>query len=662
MARIKLTPKPSSPTLPLALASDPVRQFAEFEQLLVANSGEDAFDVALKLVAAKIEDELQARDSGAGRRFMTGSTAQESHQRVEQLLRDAAERWSGIIEFNGGLVLTPEQLSRCTRCLVGWDILDTSFHHLDAMLERLVARGSKGTLGQYFTPRAVIQMCVAAVNPTAVDTVIDPACGSGGFLVEALDHADGHAAGAKSKGPKCLGIDYSAKSLKVASLLAVAAGRDRVFVSQANSVDGRDFIATEPPQSWSGFLREPTGRERWGPWSLLEGSVVLTNPPFAGDIDEMAIIDAYESQRGASRGRRGAVSREHLFLERAVQLLKPRGRLAIVVPQGLLANSSASYLRHWLLREVRVVAVIGLHPYSFLPHTGVKTAVLIAVKEAPPKDYEVLFLSSADPGKDSRGKVTGEGDYPGLAAMVQSFARELGYEAWAGNAVAKRHREHLVPNHEIMLADRLDAEYYAPALRKVHERAQRLGVGSLGASVTGAVARFKKRDFDEIEYIDISSVDGKTGLAIPNRMAADDAPSRASVIVQRGDVLVSTVRPERNVVAFVNQEPEAVTVASSGFCVLRPKSRVAPELLFAFCKSDLFKSMVSRCATASMYPAVTDGDVLQTPALLPEGELAEGIVSRVSEALRKIEEARADLSQAIGMMNDFHVQALGEKV
>jgi len=85
------------------------------------------------------------------------------------------------------------------------------------------------------------------------------------------------------------------------------------------------------------------------------------------------------------------------------------------------------------------------------------------------------------------------------------------------------------------------------------------------------------------------------------------------------------------------------------------------ELLFTFCKSDLFKSMVSRCATASMYPAVTDGDVLQTPALLPEGELAEGIVSRVSEALRKIEEARADLSQAIGMMNDFHVQALGEE-
>lgn len=642
---------PASPQLPLLVgSSDPQRLFAEFEQLLVSNSGEDAFDVAVRLVAAKLEDELAARSNESPLRFMTSGDVTADYGAVEDLLRVAESRWPGVIEFNGGLGITAEQLARCARPLMGWNILDTSFHHLDALLERLVARSAKGALGQYFTPRPVIRMCIAAVNPGSDDTVLDPACGSGGFLVEAIEHAD--RATRQGDGPACLGIDYSARSLKVASLLAVAADGGRIRVDRGNSIDGREYVGREAPAAWEGHLRSLPSGLPWGVWDDLEATVVVTNPPFAGDVDESEILDRYDSQHETGARGRAAVSREHLFLERTVRLLKPGGRLAIVLPQGLLANSSAEYLRSWLLREVRVLAVVGLHPNTFIPNTGVKTSVLFAVKETPTAEYPILFATSEDPGKDSRGRVVGQGDYEQVARLVQQFAHAEGYP-WAQAAVGNDFAKYTVMLSDAVAAGRLDSEFFDPQARRALRQAMAGANGHVLGAVTRKLPKFKRQEHDEIDYIDISSVDSRTGVPIPSRLRADEAPSRARTIVQAGDVLVSTVRPDRNVVGFVQGEPDGTAVASNGFCILRPQ-RIAPELLFAFCKSNLFRTLAARHATASMYPAIGDNDVLNVPLVVPAGSTADEVVSKVRSAFQKVEEARLELAEAIGLVNAFH--------
>ena len=132
--------------------------------------------------------------------------------------------------------------------------------------------------------------------------------------------------------------------------------------------------------------------------------VILTNPPFAGDVREPLVLESYSLSRGRRR-----VERDVLFLERCVQLLRPGGRLAIILPHNKFAVSAWGYVREWLLRKVRVLAVVGLGRHTFLPHTHQKAAVLFARKygdkEAPVKDPNLFFAISERDGKNSKGQL-----------------------------------------------------------------------------------------------------------------------------------------------------------------------------------------------------------------------------------------------------------------
>jgi type I restriction enzyme M protein len=128
--------------------------------------------------------------------------------------------------------------------------------------------------------------------------------------------------------------------------------------------------------------------------------MILTNPPFAGD---MGVADGYQLARGQR------VERDVLFVERCVGLLRPRGRLAMVLPHNKLGGRAWTYVRQWLLQRVRVVAVVGLGRNTFQPHTGQKACVLIGEKRArtttPPANEEILFFISERDGKDARGRL-----------------------------------------------------------------------------------------------------------------------------------------------------------------------------------------------------------------------------------------------------------------
>lgn len=635
--------------------TDPISALAEFEQILLSNSGEDAFESAIRLLAAKLVDELRTIDGGASS-FRQHTTPEETHTAVQQLYREALARWPQLDTGSADLEITPPHLVRSIRPLLGWKLHGSDLSWLDATLERLVSRDSKGALGQYFTPREIIQLCIAALNPRPEEIAIDPACGSGGFLFEATEYSIKNYGGA----PKCLGIDFSPKSAKVATLLAAAAGDSSITISKANSLDGRAY-REKAPTEWSSFLLQEScsGTKRassWGAWNKLGCDLLVTNPPFAGDIDEFELLEAYEAQQNQT-GKR-VVSREHLFLERAVDLLRPGGRLAIVVPQGILSNTTSGYLRNWLFSKCRVLAVVGLHHHAFMPYTGVKTAILFVQKpsvgERQPQDYPVLFAISRNSGKDSSGRTVGQADYPAITNALRAFFRSQKF-AWAAHL--KESTEPLAP-HEIVLASeliasgRLDAEHYDPEARALERSLSNKATARIADAVEPRVARFKKRDYRELAYVDISSVDKRTGLTFPDVIDAEEAPSRASYLVEPGDVLVSTVRPDRNVVAMITQGQSVPTVASNGFCVLRAKDLPA-EVLFAYCKTEAFRKILTMHATASMYPTVSDRDVLALPLISPPEEIQQEVVDAVRSGLSMIEEAQRKIASAISILDSF---------
>lgn len=643
--------------------ADAMSALAEFEQILLSNSGEDAFESAVKLLAAKLVDELNV-DGGCEPAFKYHTSPDETHRAIEALYSQALARWPQLDAGSADLGISPPHLARSIRPLLGWKLHGSNLSWLDATLERLVSRDSKGSLGQYFTPREITQLCVRALNPMPGDIVMDPACGSGGFLFEAVDFSKKHHGGI----PKCLGIDFSPRSVKVAALLAAAADDSAITISKANSIDGRAYQSSSPDEWKSFLLQEKCSATKrasmWGAWNKLGCNVLLTNPPFAGDIDDADLLDAYEAQQ-IQNGKR-VVSREHLFLERAVDLLLPGGRLAIVVPQGILSNSTSAYLRDWLSKKCRILAVIGLHQHAFMPYTGVKTAVLFIEKprarEVQPKDYPVLFMISRKSGKDSSGRHAGQHDYSEILDTLMSFFRDQGH-AWAmaqPDAPRGVAPSEIVMVSELLSSGRLDAEHYDPEARDLERSLRRASARVVGSAVANRVARFKRRDYMEIAYLDISSVDKRTGLPFPEVQDAKDAPSRASYLIEPGDVLVSTVRPDRNVVAMVTSAQPVPTVASNGFTVLRA-TELPPEVLFAYCKTEAFKKILTMHATASMYPTVSDKDVLGIPLIDLPDDIQQQVVEGVRSGLSMIEEAQRKIASAINALDAFVNNVAQEK-
>lgn len=180
--------------------------------------------------------------------------------------------------------------------------------------------------------------------------------------------------------------------------------------------------------------------------------------------------------------------------------------------------------------------------------------------------------------------------------------------------------------------DREDPGYYLPSSLALEQRLHELGALPMSGIAKVVIRPWKPGETGFFRYVDISAVDHKTGQVTPALVAMEDAPSRARQLLQAGDLVVSSVRPERGAVARIGRE-HAGAIASSGFFVLelRPEWRHVRDALFVFLLSDVYRVQAVRRASSSMYPVIGP-DEFQTifvPASVLEG------CSAVTEELRE---------------------------
>lgn len=180
--------------------------------------------------------------------------------------------------------------------------------------------------------------------------------------------------------------------------------------------------------------------------------LLLTNPPFAGEIIDRTLLTEYELAKNDKGKLRNKMERHILFVERALNLIKPGGRLAIVLPQGVLNNTNMQYIRQFLFDKARILAVVGLDVNTFKPHTGTKTSVLFlqkwAEKEKPMADYPIFMAVSKKSGKDNsgdyiykkdadrnfaydaKGRRVLDHDLDQIADAFEKFAEKQGFSFW----------------------------------------------------------------------------------------------------------------------------------------------------------------------------------------------------------------------------------------
>ena len=182
---------------------------------------------------------------------------------------------------------------------------------------------------------------------------------------------------------KIYGIDFNEKAVKIAKAINLIVGDGKSHVYKDNSLAPHTWSEKTKAGLGDRLLRFPNDpvkdRENQDKFLFFDFDVLMTNPPFAGTVKERDILRLYKLAE--KNGRLvDKIGRHILFLERSLQFLRPGGRMAIVLPQGLLNNTSAEYIRRFIIEEARILAVVGLHVNTFKPHTGTKTSVLFLRK------------------------------------------------------------------------------------------------------------------------------------------------------------------------------------------------------------------------------------------------------------------------------------------
>ncbi len=295
---------------------------------------------------------------------------------------------------------TPALLSRVV------DMLDEiEMHDRDTtgdLYEYLLAKiASAGVNGQFRTPRHIIKLMVDMTAPQPTDEIADPACGTAGFLVAAAEYV-------REQHPQALtdtaqrnhfhhsmfhGYDFDATMLRIGSMNMLMHG------VEAPDIRYRDSLS----EGASG------AEDRY--------SLILANPPFAGSLDAESV--AKDLQRVVKTRKT-----ELLFLALFLKLLKPGGRAAVVVPDGVLFGSSTAHkaLRQALVEEQKLDGIIKLPSGVFRPYAGVSTAILLFTKTNSGGTDDVWFYDVQADGyslDDKRNEIAAN-DIPDVLARWQN--------------------------------------------------------------------------------------------------------------------------------------------------------------------------------------------------------------------------------------------------
>ena len=485
----------------------------------------------------------------------------------------------------------------------------------------LQCMGTQGENGQFRTPRHIIDFMVACLDPQPNDKILDPACGTGGFLVSSYKHiiAQHTTPGSTIQGDK---LTHAQRQKVYSNLTGYDTTDLMVKLSKVNL-----FLHGFPDPAIH-IYDTLSNDARWNE----KADLVLANPPFM--TPKGGVVPHTKFRIAAKKA-------EVLFTDYIAEHLTTEGRGGVIVPNGIVATTQNAYvkLRRYLVED-SLVAVVSLPAGVFKPYSGVKTSILLLDKHLARQTKEILFLKINADGYDLGDKRNSidANDLPEAGEIVKAWLRkELGERTSAISFHLTDKTELLATRGVPLNAERYtdgaaaSAEVETVRLGDVCEKCQQINPAALGRAA--------------FRYIDIDSVDNEAlRITHPKETQVNDAPSRARKLVKRGDVLFSTVRPYLKNIAIVPPELEG-EIASTGFGIIRADSaRALPEYLFAIVSNQRFVNNANALTNGASYPAITENQLFDLEIPLPPLEEQRKIVAEIEGHQKVIDGARQILT------------------
>jgi type I restriction enzyme M protein len=413
----------------------------------------DAFWELLKIIFTKIEDERSSELSFYVTPSELGSStmATPAKKRIQKIFTDkVVKKYAAIFTAEGQQVinLKPNVVAYVVGQLQGFSLLASPVDVKGVAYEEIVGSNLRGDRGEFFTPRNACRMAMAMLNPRPGEVLLDPACGTGGFLITAMNQAldlidreemlqwadpadptDAERFELYRKRSEYLtscvfGLDLNPSLVRAAKMNMVMNNDGSGGLHQANSLAN--------PHTWTPEAAKEV--------TLGAIDVLCTNPPFGANIvvDDEEVLEQYDLaamwdqqpdgswkiryDAHGNKALQASQPPEILFIERCVQFLKPgTGRMAMVIPNGILNNPALGYVRQWMLENTQVLAVVDMARELFQPKNDTQTSMVL--------------MRRLDEAERAKAK-TGELYYEAFMA----FTEKIGHDR-RGNALYRRNEQ-----------------------------------------------------------------------------------------------------------------------------------------------------------------------------------------------------------------------------
>jgi type I restriction enzyme M protein len=628
----------------------------------------EAFDEMSKLMYCKIQDERFLTKRGEQYRFQVGTheTINEVSERIKDIYREAQkidkEVFVEPIKTDNPVIYTvTEILQGISLSRTGLDVKGEGYEHFLGGVFR-------GAMGQYFTPRPIVAFMVKFLEPTVKDIVIDPACGSGGFLIytleklrkelyEKLDEKDAEYRWYDFALKQVHGIEINSQLSRVSMMNMIIHEDGHTNIENADALDD--------PKTWKRQkIREFFGKD----FTLL-----LTNPPFGASVKEREKAYLTEYELGGKIKNRNRQNTEILFIERCLDFLRPDGRMGIVLPDGILTNSSLQYVRDFITERAQILGVVSLPQTAFRrpsskgsgdSGSGVKASLLFLRKkrqgEKLLQNYPIFMAIAEHIGYDATGRPDKD-EFPDILKAWQDFRKtnkiDFFVKAPLCFAIGRGDVE-----------ETFGVEFYQPAYRENRKKIKSskfefVHLEEISTKITKGETplwRGNKYQSEGVLFIKSENVlSNELNLSTRVYISKDVHERMKRSELQKGDVLLNIVGASigRSCVYLLEEEANI----NQAVCLIRLKDEFNPLWLSYLLNSEPIQILLSQTKSGGARDNIDLHQVRELNVPLPPRHIQDKIAEMMDEAYRLKKEKEAEAEKLLNSIDEYVLNELGIK-
>ncbi len=643
-----------------------LRKFEEIQNFIYANEGlspQQTLEEFIKVLFIKILDEQENinlfKISSEEFELIKNSKKTKSFSsRIDDLFYKIKLEYSDLFDKDERIRLSDNSLGFIVNKLQSISLTDSSSDAKGLAFQKFISHHEKDGRGQFFTPEPIIDFCVKIIQPKIDETIIDPACGSGGFLFSALEYI-------KTENTNCniediiktniYGFDINQSIARIAKMKLMLEANVLPNIHNTNSLKDIDELKLK-------FENK----------SITKGfDIVLTNPPFgtAGKISNKSVLSKFDLGHKWEKDDTGfikttkiqnAQTAEILFIERCIDLLKEGGRMGIVLPNGHFENPSLEYLRFYIKQRCKILAIVNLPQETFIPFgTGVKTSLLFLKKDSQNvnTEYKVFFSKITKLGyqgnkngspiykKDKYGNTLKNNlNQPILDENFSSTVED--YNNYINQKNIETENSYLINYNE--LNGRFDYDFYSPETACLLNRIKNNNAKRLSdvVDIVKVKSKLLSKPNIKVEYIELSDINTPSFEIINStEQYVYELPSRASYEIKTGDIITAiagnSIGSRKHATALVTEFYNGA-ICTNGFRVLR-NFKIDPYYLLYYFKSEYFLKQIYMLRTGAAIPNVSDYDLANILISIPDEQTIKAIGNKVRKSFELREKSKVEL-------------------